>query len=129
MGTPRPDGMSTIRVFGTKFEADTAKALLAESDIDAVVYGDPAYSVAPHLITEPGFDLMVLDTEVDRALDVLGPLAPDLEELEAAYHHRRFIDRPVWVRIATYALILAVVVPITWQGFRIAVDALRSLFP
>lgn len=112
--------MSTIRVFGTKFEADTAKALLANHDIGSKVEADPAaQSVTPNLVTEPGFNLMVIDGEVEEALEVLGPLSPELDELEAAYYHRRFVDRPTWVKVATFALLLAVVVPIGWQGIQL----------
>lgn len=121
--------MSTIRVFGTKFEADTAKALLANNDIDSEVYGDPAYSVAPHHVTEPGFDLMVLDGEVDRALEVLGPVSADVDELEAAYYHRRFADRPTWIKVGTYALILAVIVPVAWLGLKVVFQVATSIFP
>lgn len=128
MGVPRPDGASTIRVYGSKFEADTAKALLAHNDIDSLVFGDPAHSVVPHLVTEPGFELMVLDPEIERALEVLGPLSPDLDELEAGYHHRRFVDRPTWIRVGTYGLILAVVVPVAWQGLQLLVKVLTAFF-
>ncbi len=121
--------MSTVREYGTKFDADTAKALLAEYGIDSAVYGDPAHHVAPHLVTEAGFELMVLTPQIDEALEILGPQNPALDELEAHYHHRSFADRPKWIRVLTYLLLLSTPVPLAIGAAVLLVDLLQRAFP
>jgi hypothetical protein len=65
------NGLVSIAECTSRFEADAAVARLASAGIDAVVLGDPAHSVAPHLVTERGFSVLVAVAIADDANQVL----------------------------------------------------------
>jgi hypothetical protein len=125
-------GRTVVAEYGTRFDADVGRALLSDAGLESVVLGDPAYSVAPHHVTERGFRLVVRDEIAEHARRVLtDDLPPDTEaaDLDAAFYQRRFADRPTWVRGATWALGLAFIGPIVATALIIAVSIVRGLFP
>ncbi len=133
MPQPLP-GMVPVAEYGSRFDADLAAARLTEYGIESAVVGDPAALVAPHHVTDPGFTVVVLAETVDDAREVLGfqpsdqRLTPS-DELDDAYHHRRFADRPRWVRIMTWMLLLAVPIPMALAAFGLLVVTVARLFP
>lgn len=107
-------GRSVIAEFGDRFDADVAKARLDDAGLESTVLGDPAYSVAPHLVTERVFQLVVRDEIADHARDVLAdgrPADREADSLDEAFYQRRFADRPTWVRRSTWLVIAAVAGP------------------
>lgn len=122
--------MSQISEYGTKFAADVAVARLAEYGIESSVFGDPAHSVAPHHVTQPGFVLLVLDDTVEDALEVLDlPANHEAEALDQQLYRRRFDDRPGWFKGFAYLLLLAAPVPWLIMAVILATMALKALFP
>lgn len=125
-------GRSIVAEFGTRFDADLARARLTEAGLESVVMGDPAYAVAPHHMTDRVFQLVVMDEIVDHARSVLSDdLPPDREadELDAAFHQRRFADRPLWIRRTTILLLVTFAGPIALAAFFHVLWLLRGLFP
>ncbi len=126
--------MATVAEYGTRFDADVASAHLTEYGIQSAVFGDPAHSVAPHHVTNPGFQLMVLGIEVDDAKAVLGLDKPEAElsetaELEASLYHRHFSQRPRWIRWSTYVLLAAVPIPLAIAFGLLVWELGTRLFP
>ena len=118
--------------FGSRFDADLARARLWEAGLEAAVLGDPAHGVAPHHVTERVFSLVVRDEVVEHAREVLGGDVPpnaEAEALDRQFHQRRFADRPPWVRWMTWALIAAFVGPVAIAALLQLVWILRGLFP
>jgi hypothetical protein len=125
-------GRSVVAEFGSRFDADLAKARLANAGLDSTVLGDPAHSVAPHHVTDRTFQLVVRNEIADHARSVLTDDLPEDSEgdaLDAAFHQRRFADRPSWVRWMTYAVIAAFVGPIAIAAFMQLVWIIGGLFP
>ena len=125
-------GRSVVAEYGTRFDADVGRARLDEAGLESVVIGDPAHAVAPHLVTEHGFWLVVRDEVADHARQVLtGDLPPDPEAaaLDAAFYQRRFRDRPPWIRGATWTLGVAVIGPVALTTAVLFVWLVRGLFP
>ncbi|MGI9602220.1 MAG: hypothetical protein ACR2QE_10070 [Acidimicrobiales bacterium] len=128
---PRPlPGMVAIAEFGSRFAADLASARLTHVGIDSAVLGDPASTVAPHHVTERWFSVCVREEAADEAREALA----DEVETPAGDDHdapfsRRFRDRPGWIRALTWALIIAIPVPILLSLVLVVFQALRSLFP
>jgi hypothetical protein len=125
-------GRSVVAEYGSRFDADVGHARLAEAGLESVVIGDPAHAVAPHHVTEPGFRLVVRDEIADHARSVLTddlPPDPEAAALDAAFHHRRFADRPAWIRGATWAVGAAVIGPVVVTAAIVVVWMLRGLFP
>ena len=92
---------------------------------------DPATDVAPHHVTDR-LAVLVVRTEVaDPAAELLGLERPDreAERLDAAFHQRRFADRPAWVRYLTWTLVIAIPGPIAIAGLLLLWTTLQSLFP
>ena len=125
-------GMCTVGEYTSRFDADLAAARLSDSGLESTVLGDPSYSVAPHHVVERIFRLVVRDEVADDARDVLwGDPAHDDEAdaLDAMFHHRRFQDRPRWVRWATWSVLAAIAGPllltVAFQGLYL----LDRLFP
>ena len=121
-----------IAEFGTRFDADLAKARLGQAGIESVVMGDPAYAIAPHHVTERVFRIVVRDEIADHARRILTggvPADAEADALDAAFHQCRFADRPTWIRWATITLVITFVGPIaataTFHFFWIV----RGLFP
>ena len=125
-------GRSVVAEFGTKFDADLAHARLTEAGLESMVLGDPAHSIAPHLVTDRVFQLVVRDEIADHAREVLSDgLPPDVEadELDQVFHHRRFADRPAWIRWMTWAAAAAFVAPVALTAFLEVVFLADRLFP
>ena len=125
-------GMQVVGEFTTRFDADLAAARLWESGLESTVLGDPSYSVAPHHVVERIFRLVVRAEVADHATEVLsGGLPPDqeAEQLDAMFHHRRFQDRPTWVRWSTWAVLAAVAGPLLVLVTFQALWLLDRLFP
>ena len=123
--------MVAIAEYASRWEADVAAARLRESGYEAAVLVDPATEVAPHHITHRGAALVVRVEVAEHAADVLGLERPDIEaeRLDAAFHQRRFADRPAWIRYLTWTLIIAIPVPIAIAGLILLWTAIRSVFP
>ena len=123
--------MVPIAEYATRWEANVALARLKEAGYEAAVIVDPATDVAPHHVTER-LAVLVVRTEVaDPAAEVLGLERADIEAeyLDAAFHQRRFADRPAWVRYLTWALIIAIPGPIAISGLLLLWTVLSSMFP
>ena len=123
--------MVPIAEYATRWEANVAAARLKEAGYEAAVIVDPATDVAPHHVTER-LAVLVVRTEVaDPAAEVLGLERADIEAeyLDAAFHQRRFADRPAWVRYLTWALIIAIPGPIAIAGLLLLWTLLGSMFP
>jgi len=125
---PRPlPGMIAVAEFGSRFDADLASARLHDSGIDNAVLGDPASTIAPHHVTERWFSVCVRAEVVDLALETLTHEPNDL--IDSPAPPRRFGERPGWVRILTWALILAIPVPLLISLGLLTYLGIRSLFP
>lgn len=125
-------GRSVIAEYGTRFDADVGRARLTEAGLESVVLGDPAHSVAPHHVTERGFQLVVRDEIADHARSVLTDDLPNDTEaaaLDAAFFQRRFADRPTWVRWSTWAVGLAIIGPTAFAATILVFWVIRGLFP
>lgn len=125
-------GRSIVAEYGSRFDADLGRARLAEAGLEAVVMGDPAHQVAPHHVTERVFQLVVMDEVAAHARRVLdGDVPPDPEgdALDAAYHQRRFTDRPVWIRRTTVLLLITFAGPPLLASVLHVLWLLRGLFP
>jgi hypothetical protein len=121
-----------IAEYGTRFDADVGRARLTEAGLESVVLGDPAHSVAPHHVTERGFQLVVRDEIADHARSVLTDDLPNDTEaaaLDAAFFQRRFADRPTWVRWSTWAVGLAIIGPTAFAATILVFWVIRGLFP
>ena len=125
-------GRSIVAEFGTRFDADLARARLAEAGLESVVVGDPAHAVAPHHVTERVFQLVVVDEVAEHARSVLTddlPVDAEADALDAAFHQRRFADRPVWVRRTTILLLITFAGPVALAALFHVLWLLRGLFP
>ena len=123
--------MVAIAEYANRWEANVAAARLQEAGFEAIVLVDPATEVAPHHITHRGAVLVVRAEVADTAAEVLGLERPDVEaeSLDAAFHQRRFADRPAWVRYLTWTLVIAIPVPIAISGLLLLWTTLGSIFP
>ncbi len=131
MGMRPLPGMVPIAEYASRWEANVAAARLTEAGYEAAVLVDPATDVAPHHVTNR-LAVLVVRTEVaDPAAELLGLERADVEaeQLDAAFHQRRFADRPAWVRYLTWALIIAIPGPIAIAGLVLLWTVLSSLFP
>ena len=124
-------GMVSIAEYATRWEANVAAARLREAGYEAVVLVDPATEVAPHHVTYRPAVLVVRSEVADLAVDVLGLERPDgeVDHLDAAFHQRRFADRPAWIRYLTWTLVIAIPVPVAISGLIVLWMVLRSVFP
>lgn len=105
-------GRATAAEFGTKFDADLAAAYLEDHGIEARVLSDPAALIAPHLVTDRGFRVVVREEILDEAQEILASDHPaEVDELDAAFHMRPFRDRPAWIRRTTAITFIAVAGP------------------
>ena len=124
-------GMVPIAEYASRWEANVAAARLTEAGYEAAVLVDPATDVAPHHVTDR-LAVLVVRTEVaDPAAELLGLERADVEaeHLDAAFHQRRFADRPAWVRYLTWALVIAIPGPIAIAGLLLLWTVLSSMFP
>ena len=125
-------GRSVVAEYGSRFDADVGRARLTEAGLESVVLGDPAHSVAPHHVTERGFQLVVRDEIADHARTVLTddlPLDHEAVSLDAAFYQHRFADRPTWIRWSTLTLGLAVIGPLALTATILFFWIVRALFP
>ena len=127
---PMP-GMVPIAEYATRWEANLAAARLQEAGYEAAVLVDPATDVAPHHVTDRLAVLVVRAEAVQPAAQLLGLERADIEAeyLDAAFHQRRFKDRPAWVRYLTWALVIAVPGPFAVVGLWLLWTALQGVFP
>ena len=131
MGVRPLPGMVPIAEYPNRWEANVAAARLQEAGFEATVLVDPATEVAPHHITHRVAVLVVRAEVADPAAEVLGLERPDTEaeHLDAAFHQRRFSDRPAWVRYLTWTLVIAIPGPLAIAGLVLLWATLRSIFP
>ncbi len=131
MGVRPLPGMVPIAEYPSRWEADVAAARLREAGFETTVIFDPATNVAPHHVTERLAVVVVRAEVADPAAELLGVERPDVEaeHLDAAFHQRRFADRPAWVRYLTWALIIAIPGPIAISGLVLLWTVLQSMFP
>ena len=124
-------GMVPIAEYASRWEANVAAARLREAGYEAAVIFDPATDMAPHLVTDRLAKLVVHAEVADPAAEVLGLERPDVEaeRLDAAFHHRRFADRPAWVRYLTWTLVIAIPGPLAISGLLLLWTVLQGLFP
>lgn len=71
MGVRPLDGLVAIAEGASRFEADAAVARLAANGIEAMVLADPAAGIAPHLVTDRRFPVVVRIAIADDAQQVL----------------------------------------------------------
>ena len=123
--------MVPIAEFANKWEANVAAARLGESGYESAVLVDPATDIAPHHVTDRVAVLVVRAEIADVAAEILGIdlIDAEAEALDAAYHQHRFEDRPAWVRYATWALILAIPVPLAIAAILLLLWLALGLFP
>ena len=123
-------GMSVVGEYTTRFDADLAAARLSEQGLEsAVLSGHLAW---PHDLLSRVWRLVVRDEVADHAQAVLDRGAgtdPEVEALDALYHHRRFADRPAWVRWSTVAILAAVAGPLVLSVVAQLLVVLDRLFP
>ena len=131
MGVRPLPGMVPIAEYASRWEANVAAARLREAGYEAAVIFDPATDMAPHHVTDRLARLVVRAEVADPAAEVLGLERRDneAERLDAAFHHRRFADRPAWVRYLTWTLVIAIPGPLAISGLILLWTVLRSLFP
>ncbi|MDH4168405.1 MAG: hypothetical protein OEW42_02345 [Acidimicrobiia bacterium] len=121
--------MVAIAEFGNRFAADVASARLTEAGIDSTVLGDPAAAIAPHHITERWFSLCVRAEAADHAREALADPVDATHRSDVEFVASAFRDRPRWIRVATWALILAIPVPLLVSLVLVLLVTTRSLFP
>ena len=131
MGVKPLPGMVPIAEYPSRWEANVAAARLKEAGYESAVLVDPATEVAPHHVTDRLAVLVVRNEVAGPAADLLGLEQPDfeVERLDAAYHQKRFADRPAWVRYLTWTLVIAIPGPLAIAGLLLVWTVLRSLFP
>lgn len=131
MGVRPLPGMVPIAEYASRWEANVAAARLKEAGFEAAVLVDPATEVAPHHVTDRLAVLVVRTEAADPAAELLGLERADTEaeNLDAAFHQRRFADRPAWVRYLTWTLIIAIPGPIAIAGLLLLLTLLRGMFP
>ncbi len=124
--------MSIVGEFDSKFDADLAVAMLTDAGLEGAVMADPAHSVAPHLVTDPGFRVIVREEVAEDARELLSHgVEPDkeIQALETAYFYRRFADRPSWFRWAGWAVFWGIPGTFLVAITLIAYALLQGLFP
>ncbi len=136
---PKPlPGMAAVAEYGDRFAADVASARLHEYGIRNTVLGDPASAIAPHHVTQPGFQVLVLKIELDEALQVLEVghgfglgqwSTAEAAALDATYFRREFRDRPRWVQYCTWVTLTAFAGPVALIALVQMYFLIRGLFP
>ena len=123
--------MSDVGSYTSRWQADVAAACLREAGYDAAVLVDPATGVAPHHVTERMAIVVVREEAAESARELLEISESDAQfaRIEAAFHTRRFADRPAWVRYATWALLISIPGPLALTAVWLLWTALRGLFP
>jgi hypothetical protein len=122
--------MSVVGEYTTRFDADLAAAQLSDQGLESTVLS--GHLSWPHDLLSRVWRLVVRDEVAEHAQAVLDDgLAPDpeVEALDALYHHRRFADRPAWVRWTTVAILAAVAGPLVLSAVVQLVLLLDRLFP
>lgn len=132
-------GMSVVGEFNSRFDADLAVAMLTDAGLEGAVMADPAHSVAPHLVTDPGFWVVVRQEVAEDARTLLGQDNPrtsqehqaneEIKALEAAYFRRRLADRPMWIRLAAWTVFWSLPGLLFAIGAYFLYGFLQNLFP
>lgn len=122
-------GMRVVGEYPTRFDADLAAARLWESGLESTVLSQ---NWAPPHDIDRIFHLVVRNEVADHASEVLtGGLPHDHEAdvLDAQFHHRRFEDRPTWVRWATWTALAALAGPLVLMALFQGLYLLDRVFP
>ena len=117
-----------IAEYGDRFDADVAVAKLSGHGIIASTRSDPAASIAPHLVTDRVFRVVVHADAAEDALELLGS-DPTAEHLDAQFYVRGFAHRPAWVRSITVVLLIAVAGPVVATLLILAFGLLAYFMP
>ena len=127
------EGFAVIAEYDNRWEADVAAARLKEAGCDAKVFVGSGMPIASHHTTGDSAVLVVPWHMVETAADLLSSswseADPEGEYLDSLYHHRRFVDRPSWVRFTTWMLMIAIPGPLVVVAIWLLWQALRSIFP
>ena len=123
--------MVPVAEFPSRWEAKVAVARLEQAGIEAAMIGDPAAEVAPHHVTDRMVTVVVHHEAAEDAADVLAGDGVDewTERMDAAFHERRFAERPRWIRYSTWALILAIPAPFAIAAAYLVYRLVAGLFP
>jgi hypothetical protein len=130
-----PDSSSpavVVAEYGTRFEADVAIACLVDHGIEAILRADPAHSIAPHLVTMPGFRVEVHRDDAAMARTALGLDTPrdiEAERLDREFYRVPFAHRPRWVRWLTVTGIVAIAGPAAIAAAALVIVTLTRLAP
>lgn len=125
--------MRVVGVFNRRFDADLAVARLESAGIEAVILSDTNPETGTLGLGAKGFRVVVHQEIAEDASVVLHGEEPavqaEIDELDAAFHERRFADRPTWIRYATYAVLAALAGPIAIVAIVEIGWLVRGLFP
>ncbi len=126
----------TVAEFGSRFDADLAVAKLKSAGIAAMTRNDPAASIAPHLVTDRVFSIVVTaDTaeEARRVLDQPDTIGragtPTADELDAQFYVQGFRYRPPWIRRTTLLLLIAFAGPVALTAAILFFSSLARAMP
>lgn len=121
--------MRVVGEYTTRFDADLAAAQLSESGLESTVLSQ---NWAPPHDIDRVFHLVVRAEVAEHATEVLTgglPRDDEAEALDAMFHHRRFQDRPTWVRWATWMVLAALAGPLLLTAVFQGLYLLDGLFP
>ena len=123
--------MAVVAEYTSRFAADVAVAMLWDAGLEGAILGDPAHSVAPHLVTEPMFRVIVREEVAEDARDLLTEGSGDAESeaLDALYHRRPLSQRPTWFRWAAWSVFWAIPGTFLVAAMLAAVSLVGDLFP
>jgi hypothetical protein len=128
----RGEPEAVVAEYGNRFEADVAAACLHDHGIACFVRADPAHSVAPHLVTMPGFLLVTPASSAEDARAALGLDAPpdlEAEMLDRDFYRVPFGRRPRWVRWLGITGIVSVAAPVAITAIVLVVTLLLRAAP
>jgi hypothetical protein len=117
-----------IEEYGSKFDADVAVAKLSGHGIVAATWSDPAATIAPHLMTDRVFRVVVHTDAAEDAHAVLGsdPISTDLD---SQFYLHGFAQRPAWIRRTTLVVLAAVAGPVLVTVWILAFGILAYYMP
>jgi hypothetical protein len=70
--TERESGLYVIRTFANDIDASLAEAVLDANGIEAIIVSDNAFGMVPFLNALHPIRMMVKESDVDRALALIG---------------------------------------------------------
>jgi len=126
-------GMRVVGEYNRRFDADLAVAMLESAGIESVIVGDTNPETGNASLSAGGFKVAVREEVGEDAVTVLASdesvARAEIDALDAAYHRRRFGDRPSLVRYGTYAVLAAMAGPIVIAAIIHAEWLIDGLFP